>query len=400
MKHMNEKHIHILIKVPLKRQDRSYEFMKEINLASVIAVKRKEKKITQDELANYLGVSKAAISKWETAQSYPDITLLPHIATYFDITIDELIGYEPQMESTEIKKLYHKLSHQFAKEPFDIVYERCNEIIKKYYSCFPLLLQMGILLLNYSMLAGEPEITQKVIEQDKQLFERIKAETDDVHVAKQALYLEAYCCLIQNDPAEVLVLLEGTDTLSMSNRGLFAQAYYMMGNIPKAKEKIQMQLYENIGEIFGAFPMLFTLNVDNPAKLDECVNRAMELDKAFTVRRFHPAIVITMLLSAAGTYASINNKEKTLELLQEYAKVSASGIFPLKLHGDDFFDMVDEALENFDLGTEMVRSEETVKQSMLQGVIQNPAFQQYSDDARYKKAVKLLESIQSTNVSK
>ena len=367
--------------------------MKEINLASVVSVKRKEKKITQDELANYLGVSKAAISKWETAQSYPDITMLPHIATYFDITIDELIGYEPQMESIEIKKLYHKLSHQFAKEPFDIVYERCNEITKKYYSCFPLLLQIGILLLNHSMLAGSPQKTQKVIEQDKQLFERVKSETDDVHVAKQALYLEAYCCLMQNNPAEVLVLLEGTDTLSMSNRGLFAQAFYMMGNIPKAKEKIQMQLYENIGEIFGAFPMLFALNTDNPVKLDECVERALALEKVFAVKRFHPAIVITMLLSAAGTYATINNKEKTLELLEEYAKVSASGIFPFKLHGDEFFDMVDGALANLDLGTEMVRSEETVKQSMLQGVTLNPVFQQYSNDVRFKSVVKMLESI-------
>jgi len=374
--------------------------MKEINLASVIAIKRKEKKITQDELANYLGVSKAAISKWETAQSYPDITLLPHIATYFDITIDELIGYEPQMESTDIKKLYHKLSHQFTQEPFDVVYERCNVIIKKYYSCFPLLLQIGILLLNYSMSAGEPEKTQKIIEQDKQLFERIKTQTDDVHIAKQALYLEAYCCLIQNNPAEVLVLLEGTDTLSMSNRGLFAQAFYMMGNIPKAKEKIQMQLYENIGEIFGAFPMLFALNADNPAKLEECVERALALDRAFAVRRYHPAIVITMLLAAAGTYASINNKEETINLLEEYAKISVSGIFPLKLHGDEFFDMVEGELENLDLGTEMVRSEEAVKQSMLQGVIQNPTFQQYSDDARYKKVVKMLESIQGSMVAK
>lgn len=369
--------------------------MREINLASVITVKRKEKKITQDELANYLGVSKAAVSKWETGQSYPDITLLPHIAMYFDISIDELIGYEPQMESSEIKKLYHKFSNEFAKEPFDNVYERCIQVIKKYYSCFPLLLQMGILLINHSMLAGTKEKTDKIIEDDRQLFDRIKTEADDVNIAKQALYLEAYCCLLQNNPAEVLILLEGTDVMQMSNGYLFAQAYYMMGNIPKAKEKAQMELYNNIGQIFGIFPMLFALNADNPQKLDECVERAIALEKAFAVRRFHPAIVISLLFSAAATYASVNNKEKTLEYLEEYAKVSAIGLFPFKLHGDEFFDMVDETLEKLDLGTEMVRSEETVKQSMLQGVTQNPVFQQYSKEPQYKKAVKMLESIQS-----
>ena len=39
--------------------------MKEINIARTIIKKRKEKELTQDELANYIGVSKAAVSKWE-----------------------------------------------------------------------------------------------------------------------------------------------------------------------------------------------------------------------------------------------------------------------------------------------------------------------------------------------
>lgn len=51
--------------------------MKEINIAKTLVVKRKEKGITQEELAKYIGVSKASISKWGTGQSYPDITFLP-----------------------------------------------------------------------------------------------------------------------------------------------------------------------------------------------------------------------------------------------------------------------------------------------------------------------------------
>lgn len=68
--------------------------------------KKKRKKVTQDELASYLGVSKAAISKWETGQSYPDITLLPRLAVYFNISIDELLGYSPQLERGEIRRIY------------------------------------------------------------------------------------------------------------------------------------------------------------------------------------------------------------------------------------------------------------------------------------------------------
>ena len=44
---------------------------------------RKESHLTQDDLARHLGVTKASVSKWETGQSYPDIELLPKLATYF-----------------------------------------------------------------------------------------------------------------------------------------------------------------------------------------------------------------------------------------------------------------------------------------------------------------------------
>ncbi len=63
--------------------------MKEINIAKTLVVKRKEKGITQEELAKYIGVSKVSISKWETGQSYPDITFLPLDGYYFKEILKE-----------------------------------------------------------------------------------------------------------------------------------------------------------------------------------------------------------------------------------------------------------------------------------------------------------------------
>ena len=55
---------------------------------------RKQKKMTQEDLADRLGVTGQAVSKWENGQSYPDITLLPTISTIFDMPIDFLFGNE------------------------------------------------------------------------------------------------------------------------------------------------------------------------------------------------------------------------------------------------------------------------------------------------------------------
>ena len=62
-------------------------------LAKNICRYRKEKGLTQEELARKLGVTFQAVSKWETAQTLPDITLLPGLSQLLDISIDKLLGY-------------------------------------------------------------------------------------------------------------------------------------------------------------------------------------------------------------------------------------------------------------------------------------------------------------------
>ena len=63
-----------------------------MNIGSIIKELRQKKKMSQEELAEYLGVSTQAVSRWETSVSYPDITLLPLIANVFNVTVDYLLG--------------------------------------------------------------------------------------------------------------------------------------------------------------------------------------------------------------------------------------------------------------------------------------------------------------------
>lgn len=63
-----------------------------IRISEQICVLRKQKGITQKKLAEALGVTTQAVSKWENARSCPDIQLLPDIAKIFDVSIDELFG--------------------------------------------------------------------------------------------------------------------------------------------------------------------------------------------------------------------------------------------------------------------------------------------------------------------
>jgi transcriptional regulator with XRE-family HTH domain len=77
-------------KVPIFKTKGTY--IMENTLGTRIATLRKEKGLTQEELAEKLGVSSQAVSKWENDLSCPDIMLLPQLSKIFDTTVDELLS--------------------------------------------------------------------------------------------------------------------------------------------------------------------------------------------------------------------------------------------------------------------------------------------------------------------
>ena len=64
---------------------------------------RMKHNITQSQLAEVLSVTSQSVSKWECGRSFPDITLLPVIARYFGISMDELFEYQPFWSETDGK---------------------------------------------------------------------------------------------------------------------------------------------------------------------------------------------------------------------------------------------------------------------------------------------------------
>ena len=77
---------------------------------------RCERDLTQEELAAHLGISFQAISKWERSEGYPDITLLPTIARYFGISVDELLGIDKLASAEEYERINREYEENRKKE--------------------------------------------------------------------------------------------------------------------------------------------------------------------------------------------------------------------------------------------------------------------------------------------
>jgi len=104
----------------------------ELKIGENLKRMRKERGNTQDELANHLGISVQAVSKWERGDGYPDITLLPYIASYYEVSVDDVLGCNSLRKQEDIDKFIEQaqvLCNQGKRK------ERlalCREMQKKY----------------------------------------------------------------------------------------------------------------------------------------------------------------------------------------------------------------------------------------------------------------------------
>jgi len=87
----------------------------EITLSGNLKNLRHAKGNTQEDLATYLDISFQAISKWERDEAYPDITLLPKLAAYYNVSIDDLLGTGKIREEAKIEE-YSKISDGYQRK--------------------------------------------------------------------------------------------------------------------------------------------------------------------------------------------------------------------------------------------------------------------------------------------
>lgn len=90
---------------------------------------RKEKRITQETLADILGVSYQSVSRWELGVCYPDMELLPIISNYFGVSIDKLLSNDVDSKEADQQRFYDKLGEleSGSLEQLQLAEEYCHK---------------------------------------------------------------------------------------------------------------------------------------------------------------------------------------------------------------------------------------------------------------------------------
>ncbi|HBH0187175.1 TPA: helix-turn-helix transcriptional regulator [Clostridioides difficile] len=263
----------------------------QIKIGKVIQCLRKERNLTQEQLAKFIGVSTPAVSKWESGNSYPDIELLPLLADFFNVSIDKLLNYKIDLSEEEVMKIYKELESGFARIEIDLSTEEpkeefrqdlesvkklSNMYIEKYPKSYLLKLRICSLYQMYSYKFGKSELNDRVKE-TMNILEDIVRNTDDIQIKETALIIlsNAYCMLEDYEKAELY--------LNMIHKSIgdtsvnLAMIYLKRNRLEEAEILLQNKLFSNV----------FNISMDCKGIINVYKNQYKELKKKLENRNFN-----------------------------------------------------------------------------------------------------------------
>lgn len=372
--------------------------MNTLHLSENIAYLRKKNKLTQEQLADFLGVTKASVSKWETGQSMPDISLLPKLAAYFDISIDNLIGYESTLSKEQIQKIYNDLCNAFSTEDFDTVMSKTHNIVKKYYSCYDLLQCIIYLWLNHYMLAEKTQ-QEKILSDANALCTHIINNCKNIGLCKDIIYTKASIDLLIGNTSQVIEELEDIyhpESLFIQGESILINAYIQSGELNKACDFTQINLYMHLLALVNESTQFIMINMDNLRLCEKTVSRIMNVICEYNLENINFNCVANFCYQSAAAFCYHDKKAEALAQLKKYAGLSVQFLKSNDnyIKEDDYFDRLNLWIEKTTLSGNTPRNKKIIYDSLLSS-LNIPAFNILKDEPEFKTIRECIEQSSS-----
>lgn len=171
---------------------------------------RNERNLTQENVADILGVSFQSVSKWERGESYPDITILPVIASFFKVSVDDLLGVNEAENEEKIEKYVYDITcltdHKAA-----------LEIAKKAIAEFPGNFELlNLYMFKLIAVNDNAEKGMSILSEVRSIYDNIQANctVDRIKMSSKRRLVQFYTTLtrVENSGitvAEVKEIIEG-----------------------------------------------------------------------------------------------------------------------------------------------------------------------------------------------
>ncbi len=350
-----------------------------MKIHEIIRTRRQALGLTQEALAEKVGVSAPAVNKWEKALNYPDITLLPILARTLGVDMNTLLSFQQDMTREDIGLFLNELPAAAQANGCDAAFALAQDKLRQFPNNDLLACGIASVLESLLTLYAKDNQTEKETHQQQinALYERAM-HSSDTQIREWAAYMAAVRCIGKGDLAQAEALLEQLPDTYKDKKMLAASLRKKQGQAQQAWVLLEQELFERANGI-----QIVLLHMTNLALAEGNADAAkLFADTAETVKNALHFSAFSISSASLQLAMAEQDGARTLSLLE---KLLGGMTRPWALNASPLYRHLPAQGSTSKVG-------KTLRQSLLNQMQTDPEMQFLRDTAGYEKLIEKYKS--------
>lgn len=251
-----------------------------MKIDQILRKKMSEQNLKQKDVAESLGVTTAAVSKWANGLSYPDITLLPALARLLRIDVNTLLSFHEELSQQEVADFVNQISQIAATSGAEQAFQQAAKMIQQYPTCHLLLLNTAIVM-NGLYYMYQSETVSASLAEIEDWYSRA-AQSDDPAIRNQAnaCLINKYMERGEYDKAQDLLDILPSEP-SFDRSYILATLYIKQEKWKEAAKLTEASILQYSAHLQSYLTLLAETAIleDQPEAVDHLVKTSQQLEK-------------------------------------------------------------------------------------------------------------------------
>lgn len=328
-----------------------------MQIGEVIRKYRKARNMTQEEMANRLGVTAPAVNKWENGNSLPDITLLAPIARLLDISLDTLLSFQEELTMEEINGFIREADERLKRETYGEAFQWAKKKLEQYPNCEYLILWIAQLFDAWCTIKDIPDEEQHEQYIMDCYVRVLKSKDEEIRSSAAEALFNFYLRKEQYEKAEeYLTYFSKQNPERKRRQAVIYSKTNREQEAYKAYEELLFAHYNMTSMVFQSMYML-TMEENNFEKAHLFVEKQKQLARLFEMGEYHevsPALELAVVEKDVDT--AIETMERMLASVDSMCEFRNSSLYEHMTFKEQNEEFLMEIKENL---LESLRDEET-----------------------------------------